>query len=30
MKTTIMTLAVLIASLLVADFANAQSNQDLQ
>ena len=30
MKTTIMTLAVLIASLLVADFANAQSNRDLQ
>ncbi|PKD42916.1 hypothetical protein [Rhodohalobacter barkolensis] len=30
MKTTIMTMAVLIASLLVADFANAQSNRDLQ
>src|SRR6056297_1639720 len=30
MKTTIMTLAVLIASLHVADFANAQSNRDLQ
>jgi len=30
MKTTIMTLAVLIASLLVADFANAQNDRELQ